>query len=550
MKGAYQVARTVQQTLGPGGRNVILQSAPNQQDSFLSLDSPFRPYITKDGVTVAKALNQLRDPLQTIGAKLICDAADQTNELCGDGTTTSTIIAYNILREGIKQLQHGKVNPVELRKGIQKSVEAICQEIDKISKKISVKDNIEDIRSIAFISSNGDKELADLIAEIHQKIGFEGTISIQEGKGHLKTVVQYIDGYSVDQGFLSPYFTDQQNKSSQIDYENGVYIVTIDQIITSASQIVPFLEFAKKTYKPVIIIAQDFEAEPLTTMVVNKLQNNLKICAVKAPMINGRDYLEDLSILTGSTMLSPELGYNRLERLDPVYVVGKCDKVQISKDSTVIIRGHGQQDLVDHRIKLLEEQISDNIMLGDYDKEKIQERIAKFRGGIAIIKAGGRSEVAMNECRDRIEDSVFAVRSALEEGIVIGGGCALFYAAQNALKEIKLSNDDQIRGRDIVMKISEIPLRKIYENTLTLNSGEGGVIIEKLKQLGNQEIGYDAREKKINNLIEKQVIDPKKVVKSALRFGAGLASILLTAECAIVEEKYNFNKRIHDQITL
>eukprot|EP00347_Sterkiella_histriomuscorum_P020379 403338030 len=503
--GASKLAKTVGSTLGPGGRNVILQSHPNQQDSFLSLDTPFKPCITKDGVTVAKSLQvlgnnnsqvdsrtgrrqKINSQMETIGAKLIADAAERTNEECGDGTTTSTVIAHGILKQGIKALQYGQINPVELRKGIQKTVDAICKQIDKMSKQITIQDNLQDIYNIAYISSNGDSEMADQITQIHQKIGLEGAISIQEGKGHIKTEVKYIDGYSLDSGYLSPYFADTQKKDSQIDYENGVYVVTIDQVISNSS---------------------------------------------------GRDCLEDIAVLTGAKLLSPELGYNQLDRIDPVYVLGKCFKIQIDKKQTVIIKGEGKQSLVDDRVQLLQDQLQDNIMLGDFDKEKLQERIAKFKGGIAIIQAGGRTEFAMNECRDRIEDAVHAVRAALEEGIVIGGGCALLYASQLVKNEVQVSNREQEIGRDIVIKCCELPLQKIYSNANLVEEAEGGFITEKLKEINDHSIGYDGKSKEITNLLDKNIIDPAKVVKCALRYGAGLASILLTAECAVLFSKYS-----------
>ena len=509
-RGVDALANAVKVTLGPKGRNVTISK------SFGG------PAVTKDGVTVAKEI-ELKDPLENMGAQMVKEVASKTNDLAGDGTTTATVLAQAIVKEGLKNVAAG-ANPMDLKRGIDKAVETIVEDLAKQAK--TVGDSTDKIKQVAAISANNDESIGDLIAQAFEKVGKEGVITVEEAKG-TDTYVDVVEGMQFDRGYLSPYFvTDSEKMTAELE---SPYILLFDKKISSMKDLLPVLEPVAQSGKPLLIIAEDVDGEALATLVVNKLRGSLRIAAVKAPGFGDRRkaMLEDIAILTGGTVIAEERGFT-LENAT-IDMLGTAEKVSIDKDNTTIVNGAGNADDIAARVNQIKAQIETTT--SDYDKEKLQERLAKLAGGVAVLYVGAASEVEMKEKKDRVDDALHATRAAVEEGIVAGGGVALV-RAKAALSSIKATNADEATGIQIVERAIEAPLRTIVENA----GGEGSVVVSKVIE-GKKDFGYDAKTEKYVNMLEAGIIDPKKVTRVALENAASVAGMILTTECALVEIK-------------
>jgi chaperonin GroEL len=507
-RGVDALANAVKVTLGPKGRNVIISK------SFGA------PVVTKDGVSVAKEI-ELEDPLENMGAQMVKEVASKTNDLAGDGTTTATVLAQAIVKEGLKNVAAG-ANPMDIKRGIDKAVVAITKELQKQSKEVG--SSSEQIKQVASISANNDEVIGELIAEAFGKVGKEGVITVEEAKG-TETYVDVVEGMQFDRGYLSPYFVTNSEKMTT-DLENP-YILIFDKKISTMKDLMPVLEPVAKTGKPLLIVAEDVDGEALATLVVNKLRGSLKIAAVKAPGFGDRRkaMLEDIAILTGGTVISEERGFT-LEgaTLDQL---GTAEKVSIDKDNTTIVNGAGDDKEIKGRVSQIKAQIESTT--SDYDREKLQERLAKLAGGVAVLYVGAASEVEMKEKKDRVDDALHATRAAVEEGIVAGGGVA-FLRSKETLSKLKAENKDEETGIQIVHRAIEAPLRIIVENA----GGEGSVVINKVLE-GKKGYGYDAKTETYVDMLKAGIIDPKKVTRVALENAASVAGMILTTECALID---------------
>ncbi len=509
-RGVDALANAVKVTLGPKGRNVIISK------SFGA------PQVTKDGVTVAKEV-ELEDALENMGAQMVKEVASKTNDLAGDGTTTATVLAQAIVKEGLKNVAAG-ANPMDLKRGIDKAVEAIVANLEKQTTKVG--NSSEMIKQVASISANNDDVIGDLIAKAFGKVGKEGVITVEEAKG-TETYVDVVEGMQFDRGYLSPYFVTDTEKM-QTELENPM-ILLYDKKISSMKDLLPVLEPVAQQGKSLLIIAEDVDGEALATLVVNKLRGSLKIAAVKAPGFGDRRkaMLEDIAILTGGTVISEERGFT-LENTT-IDMLGSAENVTIDKDNTTIVNGAGETDNIKGRVNQIKAQIESTT--SDYDKEKLQERLAKLAGGVAVLYVGAASEVEMKEKKDRVDDALHATRAAVEEGIVAGGGVALVRAIE-VLKKITTDSLDETTGVNIVARAIEAPLRTIVENA----GGEGSVVINKVLE-GKKNFGYDAKSDSYVDMIKAGIIDPKKVTRVALENAASVAGMILTTECALVDIK-------------
>jgi chaperonin GroEL len=509
-RGVDALANAVKVTLGPKGRNVIIGK------SFGG------PTVTKDGVTVAKEI-ELQDPLENMGAQMVKEVASKTNDLAGDGTTTATVLAQAIVKEGLKNVAAG-ANPMDLKRGIDKAVEAIVADLGKQAKVVG--SNSEKIKQIASISANNDEVIGELIANAFAKVGKEGVITVEEAKG-TETYVDVVEGMQFDRGYLSPYFVTNPEKM-EAELENP-YILLYDKKVSSLKELLPVLEPVAQSGKPLLIIAEDVDGEALSTLVVNKLRGALKIAAVKAPGYGDRRkaMLEDIAILTGGTVISEERGYT-LENTT-VDMLGTAKRVNIDKDNTTIVSGAGAADMIKNRVNQIKGQME--ATTSDYDKEKLQERLAKLAGGVAVLYVGAASEVEMKEKKDRVDDALHATRAAVEEGIVAGGGVALL-RAKNVLKEVKADNADEATGIQIISRAIESPLRTIVENA----GLEGSVVVAKVAE-GKGDFGYNAKTDEYVDMLKAGIIDPKKVTRVALENAASVAGMILTTECALIDIK-------------
>jgi len=507
LSGVEQLSRAVKVTLGPKGRNVVL-------------DKKFgSPTITKDGVTVAKEID-LEDPFENMGAQMVKEVAEKTSDAAGDGTTTATILAEAIYREGLKNVTAG-ANPMALKRGIEKAVDKVIEELKKLS--TPVKDKKE-IAQVAYIAANCDKMIGDLIAEAMEKIGKEGVITVEEAKA-TATTLEVVEGMQFDQGYLSPYFVTDAERMEVVLEEPSILIY--EKKISAIKDILPLLQKVAQTGKPLLIIAEELEGEALATLVVNKIRGTLAVCAVKAPGYGDRRkaMLEDIAILTGGKALTEDLGI-KLENID-TEDLGHAKRVKVDKDNTTIVEGAGKTQAINGRINQLKKQIEDTD--SDYDKEKLQERLAKLAGGVAVINVGAATETEMKEKKARVEDALHATRAASQEGIVPGGGVALIRTVP-ALDKLKLEGDEKI-GVDIVKRALEEPLRQLAQNA----GGEGSVVVQRIKQ-EKTNVGYDVSQEAYVDMIEAGVIDPTKVTRTALQNAASIAALLLTTE-AIVTDK-------------
>ncbi|WP_375252452.1 chaperonin GroEL [Dokdonia donghaensis] len=509
-RGVDKLANAVKVTLGPKGRNVIISK------SFGA------PHVTKDGVTVAKEI-ELEDALENMGAQMVKEVASKTNDLAGDGTTTATVLAQAIVTEGLKNVAAG-ANPMDLKRGIDKAVEAIVADLEKQTAKVG--NSSDKIKQVASISANNDEVIGELIAEAFGKVGKEGVITVEEAKG-TETYVDVVEGMQFDRGFLSPYFvTNSEKMNAELD---SPYILLFDKKISNMKDLLPVLEPVAQTGKPLLIIAEDVDGEALATLVVNKLRGALKIAAVKAPGFGDRRkaMLEDIAILTGGTVISEERGFT-LENTT-LDMLGTAETVTIDKDNTTVVNGSGDSDMIKARVGQIKSQIETTT--SDYDKEKLQERLAKLAGGVAVLYVGAASEVEMKEKKDRVDDALHATRAAVEEGIVAGGGVALV-RAKKSLDKIKTENADQETGVQIVNRAIESPLRTIVSNA----GGEGAVVISKVLE-GKKDFGFNAKNGEYTDMLKAGIIDPKKVTRVALENAASVSGMILTTECALTDIK-------------
>ena len=508
-RGVDTLANAVKVTLGPKGRHVII-------------DKKFgSPVVTKDGVTVAKEI-ELKDPIENMGAQMVKEVASKTADIAGDGTTTATVLAQAIVTAGIKNVAAG-ANPMDLKRGIDKAVKTVVENLR--TQKQDVGNDFSKVKQVASISANNDDVIGEMIADAMQKVGTGGVITVEEAKG-TETEVKTVEGMQFDRGYLSAYFVTNTDKM-EAELESP-YILIYDKKISSMKEILPILEKQVQTGKPLLIIAEDLEGEALSTLVVNKIRGSLKVAAVKAPGFGDRRkaILEDIAILTGGTVISEEKGI-KLESAE-LSDLGQAEKITIDKDNTTIINGAGASESIKGRVS--EIQASMEATTSDYDKEKLQERLAKLSGGVAVLYVGAASEVEMKEKKDRVDDALHATRAAVEEGIVAGGGVA-FIRAVSALADLKGENEDENTGIQIIRRAIEEPLRQICENA----GIEGSIIVQKVKE-GKADFGYNARTDKFENLIGAGVIDPTKVSRVALENAASIASMLLTTECVLADD--------------
>lgn len=508
--GVDQLADSVKVTLGPNGRNVIIEKKFGA------------PHITKDGVTVAKEV-ELEDPFENMGAQLVKEVASKTGDDAGDGTTTATVLAQSIIREGLKNVSAG-VNPMELKRGIDKAVATVVSSIKEQAKEVG--DNFDKIEQVARISANNDAEIGHLIAEAMKKVTKEGVITIEEAKG-TDTHIDVVEGMQFDRGYLSAYFvTNTEKMNVEMD---DPYILIHDKKISSFKELLPILEAAVQTGRPLLIIAEDIDGEALTTLVVNRLRASLKICAVKAPGFGDRrkEMLEDIAILTGGTVITEEKGI-KLEEAT-IDMLGSAEKITVSKDNTTVVNGKGAKDAIKERVAQIKTQIANTT--SDYDREKLQERLAKLAGGVAVLYVGAPSEVEMKEKKDRVDDALSATRAALEEGTVPGGGVA-YIRALSALENLAGESDEENLGIKIIRRAIEEPLRQIVNNA----GKEGAVVVDKVKE-GKEDYGYNARTDTYEKFYQTGVIDPAKVTRVALENAASIAGMFLTTECVISEKK-------------
>ncbi|OBX73778.1 chaperonin GroL [Moraxella atlantae] len=507
IEGVNVLANAVKVTLGPKGRNVVIDK------SFGA------PTITKDGVSVAKEI-ELEDKFENMGAQLVREVASKTNDVAGDGTTTATVLAQAILQEGLKSVAAG-MNPMDLKRGIDKGVRAVVDKIHEIS---TPANDSKAIAQVGSISANSDQTIGDLIAQAMEKVGKEGVITVEEGSGFEDTL-EVVEGMQFDRGYISPYFA---NKPDTLTAElDSPLILLVDKKISNIRELIPLLENVMKQSRPLLIIAEDVENEALATLVVNNMRGGLKVCAVKAPGFGDRRkaMLQDIAILTGATVVSEELGMT-LETVD-LSVLGTAKKVTVGKENTVIVDGAGEKSTIDDRVTSLRRQVEEST--SDYDKEKLQERIAKLAGGVAVIKVGAATETEMKEKKDRVDDALHATRAAVEEGVVAGGGVALVRAL-SALDDIKGDNDDQVAGINILRRAMEAPLRQIVTNA----GDEASVVINQVKS-GEGNYGYNAATGEYGDMLEMGILDPAKVTRSALEHAASVAGLMLTTEAMITD---------------
>ncbi len=507
LKGVNVLADAVKATLGPKGRNVILDK------SFGA------PRTTKDGVTVAKEI-ELEDKFENMGAQMLKEVASKTNETAGDGTTTATVLAQAIVREGLKAVAAG-MNPMDLKRGIDKAVAEVVGTIQKKSQEVS---GSSEIAQVGTISANGEKAIGDMIAQAMKRVGNEGVITVEEAKS-LDSELEVVEGMQFDRGYISPYFVTNAEKMTT-ELENP-YILIYEKKLSGLQAMLPLLESVVQSGRPLLIIAEDVEGEALATLVVNKLRGGLKVAAVKAPGFGDRRkaMLQDIAILTGGEMISEDLGI-KLENVT-VDMLGKAKRVSITKDDTTIVRGGGKKDAIEARVSQIRQQIEDTT--SDYDREKLQERLAKLAGGVAVIKVGGATEIEVKEKKDRVDDALNATRAAVEEGIVPGGGVALLHASKSL--KAKGENDDQEAGVNIVRRALQAPIRQIAENA----GVEGSIVVGKVIEQKSPTFGYDAQNDTYVDLIAKGIIDPAKVVRTALQDAASVAGLLITTEAGVAE---------------
>ena len=509
-KGVDALANAVKVTLGPKGRNVVI-------------DKKFgAPHITKDGVTVAKEI-ELENGIENMGAQMVKEVASKTNDQAGDGTTTATVLAQAIVNTGLKNVTAG-ANPMDLKRGIDKAVAIIVDDIKAQAQEVG--GDIEKIRQVATISANNDSQIGDIIAEAMEKVSKDGVITIEEAKG-IETSVKVVEGMQFDRGYISPYFVTDTDKM-ECTYDNPLILI-YDKKISSLQSLLPILEPVAKNGRPLLIIAEDVETEAMATLVVNRLRGGLKVAAVKAPGFGDRrkEMLEDIAILTGGTVISEEKGY-KLEEAT-MDLLGTCEKITIDKDNTTIVNGAGDPEMIKARVAQIKAQIEKTT--SDYDREKLQERLAKMAGGVAVIYVGAASEVEMKEKKDRFDDALHATRAAVEEGIIPGGGTALVRAGQK-LDGVQPENEDEKLGVEIIRRAIEAPMRMIVENA----GLESSVIVNEVKK-GTGDFGYNARAEKYENLFQSGVIDPAKVTRVALQNAASIAGLLLTTECVMCDIK-------------
>ncbi|MBL3284282.1 60 kDa chaperonin [Rickettsiales endosymbiont of Paramecium tredecaurelia] len=509
LEGINALADAVEVTLGPKGRNVLIEQ------SFGS------PKITKDGVTVAKAIN-FKDPQVNLGAQLVKTAASRSADMAGDGTTTATLLTRAIVQQGNRSIAAG-ANPMDIKRGIELATQEIVKELGKMSKKVT---SSAEIAQVGTISANGDKEIGDKIAEAMEKVGKEGVITVEEAK-NFSFEIEVVEGMEFDRGYLSPYFVTNSEKMV-CELENP-FILLVEKKVSSIQDIIPILEKVVQSGRPLLIIAEDIEGEALPTLVVNKLRGGLKVCAVKAPGFGDRRkaMLEDIAILTGAQLIAEDMGM-KLDKAD-LAMLGQAKKVNISKENTVIMGGKGQKESIDARCSQIRSQIEDTT--SDYDKEKLQERLAKLSGGVAVLKVGGATEVEVKERKDRVEDALSATKAAVEEGIVPGGGSTLFYISQK-LENLMGANEDQNRGIQIVRRAMIEPIKRIAGNA----GVEGSEVVAKLKESKDSNFGFDAQKEEYVDMIKSGIIDPTKVVRTSITGAASVASLVLTAEAAIYND--------------
>ena len=508
LRGVDILANAVKVTLGPKGRNVVLDK------SFGA------PRITKDGVTVAKEI-ELEDKFENMGAQMVREVASKTSDIAGDGTTTATVLAAAIVKEGSKAVAAG-MNPMDLKRGIDLAVEAVVEELKKNSKKVT--SNAE-IAQVGTISANGDKEIGDYLAKAMEKVGNEGVITVEEAKS-LETELDVVEGMQFDRGYISPYFITNADKM-RVEMEDP-YILINEKKLSALNELLPLLEAVVQTGKPLLIVAEDVEGEALATLVVNKLRGGLKVAAVKAPGFGDRRkaMLQDIAVLTGGQAISEDLGI-KLENVT-LAMLGKAKKVMIDKENTTIVNGSGKKKDIEDRISQIKAQIEETT--SDYDREKLQERLAKLAGGVAVIRVGGATEVEVKERKDRVDDAMHATRAAVEEGVLPGGGVALLRATE-ALKKVRTHNEDQKHGVDIVRKALQAPARQI-----ATNAGEdGSVIVGKILENSNYAFGFDAQSGEYVDMVKKGIIDPTKVVRQALQGASSVAGLLITTEAMVAE---------------
>ena len=509
LKGVDILANTVKATLGPKGRNVILDKSYGA------------PRITKDGVTVAKEID-LEDKFENMGAQMVKEVASKTNDEAGDGTTTAILLAQGIVKEGCKYVTAG-MNPMDVKRGIEAAVEQVKEKLISSAKK--VKDS-DEIAQVGTISANGDKEIGDMISRAMQKVGNEGVITVEEAKG-IETELEVVEGMQFDRGYLSPYFiTNADKMTTELD---NPLILLHEKKLTNLQPMVPLLESVVQAGRPLMIISEDVEGEALATLVVNKLRGGLKVAAVKAPGFGDRRkaMLEDIAILTGGQVISEDLGI-KLENVK-IKDLGSAKKVKIDKENTTIVSGSGKKSDIEARCAQIKQQVEETT--SDYDKEKLQERLAKLAGGVAVVKVGGATEVEVKEKKDRVEDALNATRAAVEEGIVVGGGCALLYTSQD-LDKVKVKGDDQKSGVEIVKKALQSPIRQI-----TNNAGvDGSVVVGKLLEMNKPSHGYDAQTEQYVDMFKEGIIDPVKVVRTALQNAASIAGLLVTTEAMVADK--------------
>ncbi|HEX3341172.1 MAG TPA: chaperonin GroEL [Pseudolabrys sp.] len=508
LRGVDILANAVRVTLGPKCRNVVLDK------SFGA------PRISKDGVTVAKEI-ELADKFENMGAQMVREVASKTSDLAGDGTTTATVLAHAIVREGAKAVAAG-MNPMDLKRGIDRAVDAIVADIGKRSKKVSTNDEIQQVGTV---SANNDREIGRMIAEAMQKVGNEGVITVEEAKS-LETELDVVEGMQFDRGYVSPYFvTNAEKMVAELD---DPYILLNEKKLSSLQALLPLLEAVVQSGKPLLIVAEDVEGEALATLVVNKLRGGLKVAAVKAPGFGDRRkaMLEDMAILAGGQVISEDLGI-KLENVT-LDMLGRAKRVRVEKENTTIIDGAGKKDDIQGRITQIQAQIEETT--SDYDREKLQERLAKLAGGVAVIRVGGATEIEVKERKDRVDDALHATRAAVEEGILPGGGVALLRSVEG-LKRIKTENEDQKHGVEIVRKAIQAPARQIATNA----GADGSVVVGKIMEKDQYSYGYDAQSGEYGNLVTKGIIDPTKVVRSAIQGAASVAGLLITTEAMVAE---------------
>ena len=509
LRGVTKLAKAVTATLGPKGRNVVLDKKWGS------------PTITKDGVSVAKEI-ELPDPFENMGAQMVREVASKTSDLAGDGTTTATVLAEGIYREGLKFVTSG-ANPIGIQRGINKSVEAAVAHLDKISKKIKDK---EEIKQVATVSANWDTKIGEIIAEAMDKVGKDGTITVEEAKS-IETTLEVVEGMQFDKGYLSPYFvTDSEAMECKLD---DCYILIFEKKISNLNEFLPLLEKIAKTGKPLLVIAEEVDGEALAALVVNKLRGTLNACAVKAPGFGDRrkEMCGDIAALTGGKFISEDLGI-KLEKLD-LEDLGRAKRVIVEKENTTIVEGEGKNSAIQGRISQIRKQIEEST--SDYDREKLQERLAKLAGGVAVIHVGAATETEMKEKKARVEDALHATRAAVDEGIVPGGGVALVRCIA-AIENLKVKDEDERIGRDIIKRALECPTRELARNA----GVEGSVIVEEVKRRNGNE-GYNVAKGEYEDLVKAGVVDPKKVTRTALQNSASIAGLLLTTECLITEVK-------------